>query len=473
MKLSYRSLALLVTVLLVSSFNVVAFAGEIGLEEAIAVGLNHNSDILDLQDNLESIERELKQLKAEDNWQLDLTVDGYANELNFDDESSDVEFSITGSRTYWWGLTLESELYGAGNYSTEEELSNDETGLKLSLSQNLYPSIPTEREQSYINKELDLQVAQKQLEEEKEAKIITWLGDYLNLLRLKEKQELAVQQNELALNNFKEVSAKQEINEASEIDILTAQIEVQQAQYSLKEAANNYQQAKKSFYSQLKLNIEDELLLNEDSDYLLMIKDLARATELDLENKSRLLDLGIANSVEIFESCLEQQSKKDDLKWNKDDDKPDIDLTGSYDSNKQWGVGVSLSYNIFDSGKQRLTEETLQAELATLKRKYDDLITDLSLELDQLIDQLKLNENSLKAKELSLAKASLEAKIAKEQLKIGLIDDFELKEKDLSLKEAKINYSGVEDSLLVNKLELIKFLGKVDFRGGNQIEKRD
>ncbi|WP_018248859.1 TolC family protein [Orenia marismortui] len=472
MRFSYKLLLLSVMMILLASFEMTAFAAEITLQEAIEAGLNNNSDILDAKDNLVSIERELKQLQADDDWHLDLNVDSYAHELDLDDELSDVEFSITGSKTYWGGLTLESELYGSGDYSSQEDLSDDETGLKLKLSQDLYPRIANQSEQSYIKTQLDLQAAKSELEEEKQAKIITWIRDYLNLLRLKEKYEVAVKKNELALNNFKEVNDKKRINEASEIDILTAQIELEESQYNLKEADNNYQQAKKSFYHQLKLENQDELVLSGDSKYLVMLEEMALSQEINFDDQAKLLDLSSVNSVDLLKNKLQQDSIRDDLEWSKAEDKPNLDLTGSYDSvDQDWGVGLSLSYNLFDSGKQKLAEEDLEAELNSLEREHNDLIRDLSLDLEEIIDQIRLTETKLGTKKLSLSKTKLEKKIAEEQLARGLIDKWELKEKKLALREAEINQKEVEDELLVNKLELIKLLGMGYFEGGNKLEK--
>jgi len=137
-----------------------------------------------------------------------------------------------------------------------------------------------------------------------------------------------------------------------------------------------------------------------------------------------------------------------------------VDLYGAYSSkDNTWGVGVELSYDIFDGGKQKIEDEGYQVKLGSSRDDYLQIISELKLELSDLINQYEINSLNQEEKLMSCEKAKLEEESFQIQLQQGLISDSEFQYKMLDWQESEINLKSAKDEILINKLHIAHFLG--------------
>jgi len=473
-----RLLVMLVILFAILLFSNSALAQEMTFEEGVHWGLKHNIEIMKMKQNLNQLKRGLKEVKAGSDWQLDTTIKTQVNNFDTDkisdiDSSSDgednnfqeLDISLSATKDYWSGLSLRSEVYSRNDNLSADSINDAE--FQLNVDQNIYPRLPINAEQNYIKRKLDLKEARAALKDEKNSKIIDWTEAYLNLLRLKERYGLANERYKIAQKELDEVMAQKKVGEAGELELLSAKANLKEAQYQLKNAKNNYQQAKKALSNQLGLTNEQSLKLNASSDYLAQLEAIINSSSIKLNDKPRLIELAMDNSVKLLKNKLSKKKVEYELHWSKLEDKPDINLNGNYNSlNQEWSAGINLSYNIFDSGQQELVTKDLNEQIEITNREYQDIVKGLKLEIDKLVNQIEANQNNLEGKELRLEKAKLGKKIAKKQLERGLITQIEFHKKELALQEAKINLKEAKNKLLLSKLELIDYIGSKEFWGG-------
>jgi outer membrane protein TolC len=456
-----KGLIILVILSLLLIFSNSAFAQELTFKEGINLGLKNNIELVRMQKNLEQLKRNLEKTKASSGWQVDTNakaqISNFINDRannNEDDKFQEFDLSVLATKNYWSGLTLKPEVY-------------DEAQFQLSLTQDLYPRIPIKSEQSYIKQKLELRQTQAEFQQKVNSKIITWAEDYLNLIRLKESYNVAKQKYKLTQKKLDEVLAKQKIDEAGELELLSAKANLKEAQYNLKNAESNYKEAKRSLANELGISKEDNLALMDNSKYLIQLRDTANSFSIKLDNKDRLVDLAMDNSVELLKNELNKRSSEHELRWSKLANQPDLNLKGKYNTpNEEWSAGVNLSYNIFDSGQQELEIENFTEKIDTIKKEHQDLVKELKLRLDKLVNRLEANQSNLEAKEFSLEKAKLDVEIASRQLERGLLGQLEFLKKNLALEEARVNFVAAKDKLLFSKLKLIEYIGTKDFLGG-------
>jgi len=137
-----------------------------------------------------------------------------------------------------------------------------------------------------------------------------------------------------------------------------------------------------------------------------------------------------------------------------------VDLFGAYSSkDNTWGVGVELSYDIFDGGKQKIEDEGYQVKLGNSRDDYFQIFSELKLELSDLINQYEINNLNLEEKLMSCEKVKLEEESFQIQLQQGLISDSEFQYKILDWQEAEIDLKSAKDEILINKLHIAHFLG--------------
>ncbi|ADL13420.1 TolC family protein [Acetohalobium arabaticum] len=462
-----KLLVLVISLFLVTASATTVLAKEITFKEAVKQGLKNNLELVKSRSNLHQLQRELKIIKAGSDWQVDADTEINNSGDNFlangesEDELDELELTLTGSKTYWSGLVLETDLdYQQADLL--EKAAQDSLEFDFSAVQDIYPQVPTAAEQDYIQQKLEIEKAETRLAEEQNNKVINWTADYLELLRLQKSYQLAQKNHQVAEQELAEAVAQQEIGEAGKIELLRAQAELKEREYNLKTAENDYQQARQALADELGLSDGDKLVLANKTNYLTELKEIAASFPIDLTNKTALINLAVDNSVELTAKKLDIRSAEHKLEWKKLEDKPEIDLKGSYDSAaEEWQAGVVVTYNLFDSGRQELEVENLREEAATFKREEEQLIKDIKLEVADLSSRIPAKQADLEGAEFSLAKAELEKAVAKKQLEQGLIDQLEFRAEALALQEAKINLQAAEDELLITKLELIEYVSQI------------
>ncbi|GAB4112905.1 MAG: hypothetical protein Kow00103_03550 [Candidatus Caldatribacteriota bacterium] len=449
----------------------IAQAKEISLEEAISWGIEHNSSLKEIKNNLESIQRSLDILETEYGFKTEISANpviagGFETNEEGDSSSTTSTTSpgikLKTSKLFSNGISIQSEI------SLKEEdwfnLEGLTEGAKrtFSVSKTIYPLIPIKVEQEKYSTSNELVKEQRVLEWQQGVKKIDFLETYFGILRLKEKLALTQKNFDYAQKDLTRVLKSIEIGEAGENQEMEARIALKTAEINLLEAQNNFQQTKANWYLDLGLTEDIEITLEERTTFVKELNQKIESLEvdLDIDNMERLMDLVIATHYQLKNNLLDQEAAQKEIEWQKANKNPRIDLYGAYTSkNNVWGIGAELSYNITDGGKQKLEEEGYKVKLENLKEDYRHIIDQLVLELSNLLNQQKVLKLSLEEKIINVQKAQLENKFYQEQLQRGLISESEFQQKLLIIENAEIELKAAQDALLINKLRIFHFLG--------------
>jgi len=301
--------------------------------------------------------------------------------------------------------------------------------------------------------------ARENLTWQQEYKKIEFLESYFNLLRLQERLSLAKTNFQYAQEDLNKIFKKIEIGEAGERQEIEAKIALKTAEINFLQAQNTFLQQKNGWYLNLDLPEETEVPLVEDSPFLEEIVKWAESLEFNLKEEE-LMELAVDNYYKIKNNLLDQDSAQKEAEWNLTKNKPQIDLFGAYSSkDNTWGVGIELSYDVFDGGKQKIEDEGYQVKLENSRDDYLQIVSELKLELSDLINQYEINSLNLEEKLMSWEKAKLEEESYQIQLKQGLISYSEFQYKMLDWQEAEIDLKSAKDEIMINKLLIAHFLG--------------
>ena len=458
------SLLILISIilLLVVFVGIGVVAKEISLREAIVWGIEHNLSLREIKNNVETLERKLGIIKAGKAWKVDII---YENQRTIQEDDSSIgegKISLEVVKSFSGGLIIGSELYlEEQDWSTFGDIE-DELNFTFTAIQNIYPHTIIEIEQEAYLVSNDLLKAKESLTWQKNSKEIDFLESYLNILGLREKLSLAKINYHYVQGDLDRVLKQIEIAEADLQQELEARIALEKAGMYLRQARNNFQQQKQSWYLDLNLPKEMEISLKEEQDFFKGIESWVTSLELkiDLSNKDKLMDAVTASHFQVKTNLLDQDSARKEAEWNLVKDKPQINLSGGYDyQSSVWYAGIELTYNLFDGGGQKLEDQEYEAKLNTLENNHLHLVNELEFQLDNLIDQLELSNMNLKEKTFSYQKAKLEEKLWQEQLEQGLVSKRSFQEKLISWRETEIELKSAKDAILINTLCLAHFLG--------------
>ncbi len=450
-------------------------AKDISLEEALNWGIENNSSIKEIKNSIETIERSLNLIDTEYGFKTNISANPIiagGSDKQADDNSTDNDNTSTSSgssngpkislkttKLFPNGIILQSEIS-----LKEEDLFDLEKLLEgptstFSATKSLYPVLPIKSEQEKYLASNNLLKARENLTWQQEYKKIEFLESYFNLLRLQERLSLAKTNFQYAQDDLSKILKKIEIGEAGERQEIEAKIVLKKAEINFLQAQNTFLQQKNRWYLNLNLPEETEVPLVEDSPFLEEIIKWADSLEFNLKEEE-LIELAVDNYYRIRNILLDQESSQKEAEWNLAKNKPQVDLFGAYSSkDNSWGIGIELNYDISDGGKQKIEDEGYQAKLENLKDDYLQIVSELKLELYDLINQQEINNLNLEEKLMSWEKAKLEEESYQIQLKQGLISDSEFQYKMLGWQESEINLKSAKDEILINKLRLAHFLG--------------
>lgn len=443
-------------------------AKEISLEEALSWGIENNSSIKEIKDSIKTIERSLNLIDTEYGFKTKISANPIIagdssiitnDESNSSESSDGSKISLNTTKLFPNGLILQSEISLKEEDWFDLEKLSEGPKSTFSATKSLYPVLPIKSEQEKYLASNNLLKARENLTWQQEYKKIEFLESFFNLLRLQERLSLAKTNFQYAQEDLNKILKKIEIGEAGEKQEIEAKIALKKAEINFLQAQNTFLQEKNGWYLNLNLPEETEASLLGDSPFLEEIIKWADSLEFNLKEEG-LMELAVDNYYKIRNILLDQDSSQKEAEWNLTKNKPQVDLFGAYNSkNSSWGIGIDLSYDIFDGGKQKIEDEGYQAKLENLKDDYLQIVSELKLELSGLINQQEINSLNLEEKLMSWEKAKLEEESYQIQLQQGLISDSEFQYKMLGWQESEINLKSAKDEILINKLRIAHFLG--------------
>ena len=450
-------------------------AKDISLEEALSWGIENNSSIKEIKDSIKTIERSLNLIDTEYGFKTNISANpiiaggfeeqtddnsnGVAEEDTSSESSNGPKISLKTTKLFPNGIILQSEVSIKEEDLFDLEKLSEGSNSTFSATKSLYPVIPIKSEQEKYLASNNLLKVRENLTWQQEYKKIEFLESYFNLLRLQERLSLAKTNFQYAQEDLNKILKKIEIGEAGERQEIEAKIALKKAEINFLQAQNTFLQQKNGWYLNLNFPEETEVSLVEESPFLEEIIKWANSLEFNLKEEE-LMELAVDNYYRIRNILLDQVSSQKEAEWNLAKNKPQVDLYGAYSSkDNSWGLGIELSYDIFDGGKQKIEDEGYKAKLENLKDDYLQIVSELKLELSGLINQQEINNLNLEEKLMSWEKAKLEEESFQIQLQQGLISDSEFQYKMLGWQESEINLKSAKDEILINKLRIAHFLG--------------
>jgi outer membrane protein TolC len=434
-----------------------AAAEEISLTEVLERGLNNNLEIREEKNKIASLERELKTIRAQQGWQVEVSANynelvdegdlmdnaGALSDTNNTRNSSGGNTSLNINRRFDSGLSISQEAV----YNDQEE-----SDYGVIISYPLFNGVPTESERSYYQKEQELLKAKNSLNSLIEDKISSWVENHLQLLRLEQSRENAELQYQIAKKTLSEKEELYQKQQISESEFNNSKAEILDAENNYLELKNQYQNLLKSFKLELDLSKDVEIKI-EHSKYLEQLKnELHTYKNYNQEELARAVlksDYGLQSAL-INLTLQEKQ-----LEWFQNEGRADINLSGSYNySTERSVVGVTFSYDLFDGGQREYNEKNLKENLKLAQSNLEKLKENKIIALERQLNTVDSAENSKKSAELKLENAKRQFDLAQAQAESGLISPKDLKEQQLVFEQSKNNYQQTVDKLYIAELDL-------------------
>lgn len=329
--------------------------------------------------------------------------------------------------------TVKDQITGAIGLS--KEIGNSHSN-KLTASMPLYTGGKLsgnikQAKAGYLISEQGLQKAYNDMRS-------TVTNGYFDMLQADNMQKLGRESVDRLADHLKNVEAQYEVGVVAKVDVLRSQVELANAKQSLIKAENAYQIAEANLNKIVGLPMDTTLKLDNilvytpydnDMQYCL---DYAAMHRPELEQAKQGVEaakgaLRVAISGHMPQVAAVAQQKWSDNNWPGDE-------------NGNWGVGVTVNLNIFDSGVTVSKIHGAEADLAKAHETYRDTVDAVNLDVRSSYLNMREAEKRIDTTKLAVSQAEEDYRIAQLRYMNGVGTNTDVLDAQVALTDAKTNY---------------------------------
>lgn len=261
---------------------------------------------------------------------------------------------------------------------------------------------------------------------------------YFDMLQADNMQKLGRESVDRLADHLKNVEAQYEVGVVAKVDVLRSQVELANAKQSLIKAENAYQIAEANLNKIVGLPMDTQLKLDNilvytpydnDMQYCL---DYAAMHRPELEQAKQNVEAAKGALRVAISGHMPQVAASASQNW-KDSNWPG-------DENGNWGVGVQVTMNIFDSGVTVSKIHGAEADLKKAHETYRDTVDAVNLDVRSNYLNLREAEKRIDTTKLAVSQAEEDYRIAQLRYMNGVGTNTDVLDAQVALTDAKTNY---------------------------------
>ena len=266
----------------------------------------------------------------------------------------------------------------------------------------------------------------------------TVTNGYFDMLQADNMQKLGRESVDRLADHLKNVEAQYEVGFVAKVDVLRSQVELANAKQSLIKAENAYQIAEANLNKIVGLPMDTQLKLDNILVYTPYDNDMQYC-----------LDYAAKHRPELEQAKQQVEAAKGALRVAISGHMPQVAATASQswkdsnwpgDENGNWGVGVTVSMNIFDSGVTVSKIHGAEADLAKAHETYRDTVDAVNLDVRSNYLNLREAEKRIDTTKLAVSQAEEDYRIAQLRYMNGVGTNTDVLDAQVALTDAKTNY---------------------------------
>lgn len=266
----------------------------------------------------------------------------------------------------------------------------------------------------------------------------TVTNSYYDMLQADNVQKLNRESVTQLADHLKNVQAQYAVGVVAKVDVLRSEVELANAQQSLIQAENGYQIAEANLNKIVGLPMDTTLKLQDRLEYTPYENDMAYCLQYAEKNRPELEQA--KQAVEAAKGALKvarsgyqpQISASASQSWS--------DTNWPGDENGNWGVGIGVSMNIFDTGVTMSRIHGAEADLAKAEENYRDVNDSIMLEVRSDYLGLREAEKRINTTKVAVSKAEEDFHIAQVRYMAGVGTNTDVLDAQVALTTAKNNY---------------------------------
>ena len=342
---------------------------------------------------------------------------------------------------------------GAATYWTKNIVNNHSNALTASLPIFTGGKLSGQIEQAKANYKYNEVGVQRTYNEMRS----TVTNGYFNMLQADNLQKLNAESVTRLEDHLKNVQAQYDVGVVAKVDVLRSQVELANAQQTLIQAENNYQVAEANMNKIVGLPMDTTLKL----DNLLVYTAYDR-------NMDDCLAYAAEHRPELMQAKYNVDAAKGALKVARAGHMPQVSASASQawssdnwpgDDNGNWGVGVNVSLNVFDTGVTLSKIHGAEADLKKAEETYRDTVDGVNLDVRTKYLSLREAEKRINTTKLAVEQADEDYRIAQLRYMSGVGTNTDVLDAQVALTQAKTNYTQALYDYNTSKTDLETSIG--------------
>lgn len=267
----------------------------------------------------------------------------------------------------------------------------------------------------------------------------TVTSGYFDMLQADNMQKLSAESVTRLEDHLKNVQAQYDVGVVAKADVLRSQVELADAKQDLIKAENQYQLAEASLNRIVGLPMDTNLKLDNILVYTAYDRTMEDCLAYAAEHRPELEQA--KQNVEAYKGALKvarsghmpQVAASASQSWS--------DTNWPGDENGNWGVGVSVEMNVFDTGVTLSKIHGAEADLKNAEETYRDTVDSVNLDVRNNYLSLREAEKRISTTKLAVEQADEDYRIAQLRYMSGVGTNTDVLDAQVALTQAKTNYT--------------------------------
>ena len=262
---------------------------------------------------------------------------------------------------------------------------------------------------------------------------------YYTLLAAIDSQQVCEKSVAALQDHLKNVQAQYDVGVVAKVDLLRSEVELTSAQQDLLKAENQHSIAEARLNNIMGIAQDTKLAPVEELGYKTYAETLPRC-----------IDYAMLHRLDLQQSRLQVKAAEAALNGAKAGWTPTISgsLSNSWsddrwpgDEGSNWGAGVGVNMNVFDSGVTKSNVARAKANLMAAKETYRQDTDNVELDVRNCYNTLREAEKRISTTQVAVAKAEEDYHIAQVRYEAGVGTNTDVLDAQVALNRARNNFN--------------------------------
>lgn len=262
---------------------------------------------------------------------------------------------------------------------------------------------------------------------------------YFNMLQADNIQKLSAESVTRLEDHLKNVQAQYDVGVVAKVDVLRSQVELANAKQTLIQAENAYQVSEANMNKIVGLPMDTTLKLDNLLVYNAYDKNMDDCLAYAADHRPELMqakygvDAAKGALLVARSGHMPQVAASATQQW--------YDSNWPGDENGNWGVGVNVSLNVFDTGVTLSKIHGAEADLKKAEETYRNTVDSVNLDVRSNYLGLREAEKRISTTKLAVEQADEDYRIAQLRYMSGVGTNTDVLDAQVALTQAKTNYT--------------------------------